>query len=698
MSERRDFLFEIGTEELPPKALRKLGVALDSGVREGLNKAALDYSETQWYAAPRRLAVLVKGLVVAQADSVDERRGPAVTAAFDGDGIPTRAAQGFASSCGVEVEALETVETSKGAWLVFRSARQGEASRELLPAIIETALKQLPIPRRMRWGALQAEFVRPVHWLVMLLGDEVINTSMFGVETGQTTRGHRFHHPETIYLAEPTAYAPLLESEGHVMVDFAARREAVRAQVMEVAAGIGGKAVIDEALLDEVTGMVEWPVALAGNFEQRFLEVPPEALISAMKGHQKYFHVVSDTGELLPHFITVSNIESTNMDVVRRGNERVIRPRLSDAVFFWQQDRKQPLAALSARLDSVVFQKKLGTLKEKSTRVAAVAAEIAAQLGGDRALAQQAGELSKCDLMTEMVGEFPELQGIMGRYYAIHGGVPLEVATALDEQYMPRFAGDDLPQSAIAQSLAIADKLDTLVGIFAIGQPPTGDKDPFALRRAALGVLRIIVERELPLDLQQLLQLATQQYSAQGNVKVADEVTEQAFDFMMDRLRGYYVDNGIGRELFEAVWSRRPTAPRDFDLRLRAVEAFRQLPQAESLAAANKRIANILKKVEGEITSEIDQSLLSDEAEQALFTALNEMRAVVEPQFDAGDYSAALTELAGLQATVDRFFDEVMVMVDDAALRNNRIALLNALLGLFMRAADLSCLHSPQAA
>ena len=693
MSDRSDFLFELGTEELPPKALRKLGEALDRGVREGLKKAALDYTEIHWYAAPRRLAVHITGLVNAQADTTDERRGPAVAAAFDGDGLPTRAVQGFAKSCGVEVDALETLETKKGAWLVFRSAKKGKASRELMPAIIEDALKQLPIPKRMRWGASTAEFVRPVHWLVMLLGDEVIKASMFGIETGQTTRGHRFHHPDTIYLAEPAAYAPLLESEGHVMADFAMRREAVRAQVMEVAVGLGGKAVIDDGLLDEVTGMVEWPVALAGNFEQRFLEVPQEALISAMKGHQKYFHVVNEAGELMPHFITVSNIASTNMDVVREGNERVIRPRLSDAVFFWQQDRKQPLIELSARLESVVFQKKLGTLKEKSDRVAALSAEIAAQLGGDRAQAQQAGELSKCDLMTEMVGEFPELQGIMGRYYAALDGAPADVAAALDEQYMPRFAGDELPQNIIAQSLAIADKLDTLVGIFAIGQPPTGDKDPFALRRAALGALRIIIEKALPLDLEQLLKSAAAQYAAQGKVTVADEIIEQAFAFMMDRLRGYYVDQSIGRDLFDAVLSRRPTKPEDFDLRLRAVESFRKLPQAESLAAANKRIGNILKKVEGDIPVAIDQALLTEASEQALFNTLSELTGVVTPMFEAGNYTAALTELAKLQTVIDQFFDDVMVMADDEAIRNNRIALLNGLHGLFMRAADLSRLQ-----
>ncbi len=693
MSDRCDFLFELGTEELPPKALRKLGEALASAVRNGLKKATLDYNEVRWYAAPRRLAVHITDLMKAQADTMDERRGPAVTAAFDEDGLPTRAVQGFAKSCGVEVEALETIETKKGAWLVFRSAKKGRQSSELMPAIVEEALKQLPIPRRMRWGSSNAEFVRPVHWLVMLLGETLVDATLFGIKSGQTTRGHRFHHPGTLYLAEPAAYVPLLESEGRVMADFTARREAVRAQVMAVAVGLGGKAVIDEALLDEVTGMVEWPVALAGNFDQRFLEVPQEALISAMKGHQKYFHVVNDAGELMPHFITVSNIASSNMDVVREGNERVIRPRLSDAVFFWQQDRKQPLSALSSRLERVVFQKKLGTLKEKSMRVAALSAEIAELLGGDHTLARQAGELSKCDLMTEMVGEFPELQGIMGRYYATLDGVPTEVASALDQQYMPRFAGDELPQNVTAQSLAIADKLDTLIGIFAIGQPPTGDKDPFALRRAALGVLRIIIEKALPLDLEALLENGAAQYRLQDKVAVSGETIEQAFNFMMDRLRSYYADKGISRDLFEAVLSRRPTAPRDFDQRLRAVAAFRQLPQAGSLAAANKRIGNILKKVEGDIPVAIDQALLSEVGELSLFKALTELTDVVTPLFEAGDYTAALTELASLQAAVDQFFDDVMVMAGDEAIRNNRIALLHGLHGLFMRAADLSRLQ-----
>jgi len=694
VSDSVDFLFEIGTEELPPKALRQLGEALNRGVREGLKQAALDYNETHWYAAPRRLAVYVSDLAVAQADAIEERRGPAITAAFDDDGLPTRAVQGFAKSCGVEVEALETLETKKGAWLVFRSAKQGQASSELLPGIIEAALKQLPIPKRMRWGASTAEFVRPVHWLVMLLGDTVINTSMFGVETGQTTRGHRFHHPDTIYLAEPAAYAPLLESEGRVMADFSARREAVRAQVIEVAVGLGGRAVIDDALLDEVTGMVEWPVALAGNFDRRFLAVPPQALISAMKGHQKYFHVVNDEGGLMPHFITVSNIASSNMDVVKTGNERVICARLSDAIFFWDQDSNQALSVFTARLESVVFQKKLGTLQEKTARMASLAADIAVQLGGERALAQQAGELSKFDLMTNMVGEFPELQGLMGHHYAIHANVDKAVAEALADQYLPRFAGDELPQHVIAQSLAIADKLDTLVGIFAIGQPPTGDKDPFALRRAALGVLRIIIEKALPLDLMQLLQHSADQYAAQGKVTVSGEVIEQAFDFMMGRLQAYYVDQGIGRDLFDAVLSRRPTQPRDFDLRVCAVEAFRQLPQAEPLAAANKRIANILKKVDGEIPAVIDPSLLSDASELALFKAFTDLTAVVTPLFDAGDYAAALTELASMQAVVDLFFEQVMVMAEDDAVRHNRIALLNGVHGLFMQAADLARLQT----
>lgn len=689
MAETRDLLVEIGTEELPPKALRRLAEAFADGVRAGLAKHDLRHGELRYYATPRRLAVMVRALPVTQGDRVVERRGPALSAAFDDEGNPSKASLGFARSCNVAVDALERLETEQGAWLVCRSVQRGVATRELIPAIVESALSALPVPKRMRWGALRAEFVRPVHWLVLLFGDEVINAELYGVRAGRETRGHRHHHPAPMYLAEPAVYGPLLETEGHVLADFAARKEAIRGQIVETARAAGGAAVIDEALLDEVTALVEWPVALLGDFEARFLELPPEPLISTMKGNQKYFHVVDAAGKLLPHFITVCNIESRDPAQVRAGNERVIRPRFSDAAFFWEQDRRQTLEQRVDTLKTVLFQAKLGSVYDKSQRTAALTGDIAAQLGADRALAEQAARLAKCDLLTNMVSEFPELQGLMGRYYALAEGLPAELAEALDEQYLPRQAGDRLPTTATGRALAIADKLDTLVGIFAIGQVPSGDKDPYALRRAALGALRIIIECALPLDVEALLKRAAHSYGGVAAAGVADAV----FDFMMERLRAYYLDAGIRPDVFEAVLANRPTRPHDFDLRIRAVAVFRDLPEAESLAAANKRIRNLLKQAEGEAAAAVQADQLLEPAERALHQQLSALRDEVSALFDAGDYTAALRRLASLRVAVDVFFDTVMVMTDDAALRRNRIALLAALHGLFSRAADLSRLQ-----
>ncbi len=619
-----------------------------------------------------------------------ERRGPALAAAYAEDGCPTPAAVGFARSCGVEPEQLQTLETDKGAWLVYRSMQHGKATSELLPGIVEESLAKLPIPKRMRWGSSAVQFVRPVHWVVLLLGDEPVEAKILGLTAGRETRGHRFHHPGRLYLAEPSAYEPLLETEGHVIADFDTRRRAIRAQVEEAAARHGGIALIDEDLLNEVTGLVEWPVAVTGNFDMRFLEVPAEALISSMQGHQKYFPVVNARKHLMPHFVTVANIDSRDSDKVREGNERVIRPRLSDAAFFWEQDRKTPLHARVDSLKTVVFQKRLGTLYDKTLRVEKLAGTVASALGEDTAVAQRAAFLSKCDLMTAMVGEFPELQGIMGRYYAAHDGEPEAVAVALDEQYMPRFAGDNTPQSAAGQALAIADRLDTLVGIFAIGQPPSGDKDPFALRRAALSVLRTIIEHALPLDLLALLKDAAQDLpqDVQAGARVDD-----VFDFMMDRLRAYYADAGVAADVFEAVHVRRPARPYDFDRRVRAVNAFRALPEAESLAAANKRIRNILRQTEEPIPGTVEYAKLSEKSELALYEQLQTLRAQVTPLLDTGEYTEAMTQLATLRESVDAFFDDVMVMVEDADIRTNRLALLNTLSELFLRVADLSRLQ-----
>ncbi len=690
MSEHRDLLVEIGTEELPPKALARLSGAFTQGIVDGLAKAELTHGEIRPYATPRRLAVVVSALQTAQADREVERRGPAIAAAFDGEGNPTKAAQGFAGSCGVAVEALETLETDKGSWLVYRTREAGRPTAELVPNIVEQSLAALPIPKRMRWGDRDDEFVRPVHWVVLLLGDAVIESLILGVAAGRTTRGHRFHHPAPLTLHEAEAYAALLESEGGVMPDFATRREAVEAQIHEVAAGLGGEALMDEALLDEVTALVEWPTALAGRFEERFLALPAEALICTMKGNQKYFPVANADGALLPYFITVSNIRSTDPSQVVTGNERVIRPRLADAAFFWEQDRKRPLAARVEALKSVVFQEKLGSLYDKSQRVAELAEQIAHACGGDPQQARRAAELGKCDLLTEMVGEFPELQGIMGCYYAQADGEPGDVAAALDEQYQPRFAGDALPSTLTGQALAIADRIDTLVGIFGIGQVPTGDKDPYALRRAALGMLRTMIEAKLDLDLSVLFATAVQPF---GKLFDGSEATAAVYQFAMERLRAYYADAAVAPDTFEAVFALAPTRPLDFDRRLRAVTQFRRLPEADSLAAANKRIRNILRKAEEEIPSIVVDSALQLPAEQALAAALAEMRAEVEPLLDSGAYDAALTRMAGLREPVDRFFDDVMVMDDDPQLRRNRLALLAALEQLFLRVADFSKLQ-----
>ena len=691
-----DFLFELGTEELPPKALLKLSQALRDEIAAGLQAAELTFGDIDVYAAPRRLAVLVRSLQLQQADKQVERRGPAVTAAFDGDGQPTRAAQGFATSCGVAVEDLQTLESDKGAWLVHRLHQAGVAAAELLPDIVRTALARLPIPKRMRWGSQTDEFVRPVHWAVMLLGDHVIETRILGVTSGRETRGHRFHHPDRIYIGEPAAYAPLLETEGHVIASFADRRTAIRGQIVEVAQASGGHAVIDDDLLDEVTAMVEWPVALLGNFETRYLDVPPEVLVSAMKGHQKYFHVVDDTGALLPNFITVSNIDSRDIGVVRHGNERVIRPRLADAAFFWDQDRKHPLAERVEALKSVVFQKKLGTLYDKVHRVQRLTGVIAGQLGADRALAERAALLSKCDLLTDMVGEFPELQGLMGRYYALHDGEPFDLAQALDEAYQPRYSGDVLPASAIGQALSLADKLDTLAGLFAINELPTGTRDPFALRRAALGVLRTMIERSLgQLDLSALIDSALA--SIAETVDVSPGTATQLTDFMMERLRVYYTSQSVGHDVFAAVLAKRPSRPVDFDARIKAVMAFQTLPEAESLAAAYKRSDNILRKFSGKVPDSVDAALLTDVAERELADRLQVLADEVAPLLERCDYQQALRTLAGLRTAVDHFFDEVMVMVDDVAVRDNRLALLNQLCQLFIRVADLSCLQGQTA-
>jgi glycyl-tRNA synthetase beta chain len=686
----QDFLVELGTEELPPKALKPLSDAFTQGIVKGLEDAGIEFSNVEAFAAPRRLAVRIRDLGDAQPDKAIEKRGPAVTAAFDDAGNPTRALTGFATSLGVTPDQLDTLESDKGAWVVYRTVEQGKPTVDLLPELVDRSLAALPIPKRMRWGAHKTEFVRPVHWLVMLFGNKIIDAPIMGLTPDNKTRGHRFHCPKALIIPTPGDYEVVLKEEGFVIADFAQRRELIREGVTELARReAGGSAVIDEDLLDEVTGLNEWPVPLMGRFEERFLEVPAEALISSMKEHQKYFHVVSSDGKMLPLFITVANIESKDPAQVISGNEKVIRPRLSDAAFFYETDRKTRLEDRIDQLKPIVFQKTLGSLYDKSVRVAALAQKIASAIGSDPALAERAAMLAKTDLCTEMVLEFTDLQGIMGQYYAANDGEPEEVAKALNEQYMPHFSGDELPTTLTGCALAIADRLDSMVGLFGINQPPSGTRDPFALRRAALGVLRIIIERELPLDLQTCCQWAEENFTVLTETNTASAVV----DYILERFRAHYDEQGIGAEVYLAVHARRPTRPLDFDRRVKAVEAFRQLPEAQALAGANKRVSNILTKQGSDQVGEtVNNSLLQDPAEQALAEQLSKQAENVLPLFEKGDYASALSSLADLHQPVDNFFDSVMVMADDEAIRNNRLALLNRLHNLFLRVADISLL------
>lgn len=687
----RDLLIEIGTEELPPKTLKTLMDAFEAEIKKGLDAADLSYQVTHAYAAPRRLAVVVEGLIEKQADKLVERRGPAVASAFDDAGEPTRAVEGFAKSCGVTVADLERIATDKGEWLVFKQEQAGAETSTLLADIVEKSLQSLPIAKRMKWGDLPGEFVRPVHWLVLLFGDQVVPMATLGVTSGRESRGHRFHHPDDITITSPTSYVAQMAS-AYVLVDLVERREAIRQQVIELATELGGEAVMNADLLAEVTGLVEWPVALSGSYDARFLALPAEALISSMEEHQKYFAVRSKAGELLPKFITVSNIESIDPAQIIAGNERVILPRLSDAVFFWDTDRKQPLAAQQERLKTIVFQSKLGSVYDKSLRVAKLASTIAQQLGSNLIEAERAAMLAKCDLVTEMVGEFPDLQGIIGRYYAQLDNEPTEVSEALDEQYLPRYAGDKLPQTKTGQAVSLAEKLDMLVGLFGVGQPPTGVKDPFALRRAALGVLRIIIEQELDLDLAGLLAEAEKGFDG---VLTETDTQDQVLGYIFDRLRGYLSDQDVKTDVFEAVLALRPSRPLDFIKRVQAVAAFRELDAAEALAAGNKRIGNILRKNEAEgEAGNIDNSLLQEPAEQALATQLEAVTTTIQPLIEASDYEGVLRQLADMRESVDAFFDSVMVMADDPAVRENRLVLLNQVRALFLGVADIAVLQA----
>lgn len=686
----KDFLVELGTEELPPTALKKLMLAFSSGIADGLKQQDLAFEAIEPYAAPRRLAVVVRNLEEQTPVKDVVVWGPPAKIAFDADGKPTKAAEAFASKNGIAVSELASENDGKVDKLVYRSQAGGDTTAELLPAIVENSLNALPIAKRMRWGASRAEFVRPVHWLIMLFGDDLVEANMLNLHAGRETRGHRFHYNQALQVDNASDYLKKLPSIGYVMVDYEQRQQLIRQQVEAEAEKINGVAVIDQDLLDEVTGLVEWPVALTGRFEERFLEVPSEALIYSMKEHQKYFPVVDKNGKLLPYFITVSNIESKDPAQVIDGNERVIRPRLSDAAFFFETDKKVSLGEFRKRLKPIVFQAQLGSIFDKTERIKGLAANIANQLGADADKAAQAAELCKSDLVSDMVGEFDKMQGLAGYYYAVHEGLDEDVASALKEHYQPKFAGDALPETETGTIVALADRIDTLSGIFGIGQKPTGSKDPFALRRASLGVLRLLVEKQLPLDLKALLSAAAEQHGS--NIGNADETVATTFAYMVERFRAWYEEDQIAAEVFQAVQAKQLSEPLDIHNRVLAVNAFRALPEAEALAAANKRVSNILAKTEANTDASVNAELLQEPAEKVLAEQLAAKSAEVAPLFTANDYTGTLAALASLRAPVDDFFDNVMVMADDEALRNNRIALLSQLRQLFLQVADISLL------
>jgi len=694
--ERRDFLIELGTEELPPQALRTLELAFAEQLRARAHQAALRFGEVESFATPRRLAVLLRRLASHQPDQRIVRRGPSLRASFDAAGIPTRAGLAFAHSVGVALDTLGTERDDKGnEYLRFEGLKPGAAAISLLPALVQQSLEALPIPRRMRWGDAETQFVRPVHWLLMLYGSQLVPASILGLHAGTSSFGHRFMAPGPLRITSPGTYERLLQRRGKVLAGFAARSETIRAQVATLAAQLEGRALITEALLEEVTALVEWPVAIAGQFEARFLSLPREVLIAVLQHHQRYFALEDSAGNLLPRFITISNIESPMPELIRAGNERVVRPRLADAEFFWQQDRRLPLAARLSGLAAVTFQAQLGSQAERAARIETLAAAIAASIGADVAASRRAARLCKCDLLTAMVGEFPELQGIMGRYYALADGEASAVAEAIREHYLPRGAGDALPASALGDALALADKLDTLAGIFAIGQKPSGTRDPFGLRRAAIGILRIVLEHRLELDLAALLEhAASLQPLADAGVSGAQSAVE-IYDFLLERLRAQYLERapehgGVSTELFDAVLAVRPRSLLDFEARLAALARFIARPEGLSLAAANKRIANILKKSALATSQSVDLERLREEPERALQRALEALRARVLAATTERRYTDALELLATLKPTVDEFFDRVLVNDPDQGLRENRLALLLQLRALFSGIADLS--------
>ncbi len=685
----KEFLIELGTEELPPTQLRTLAEAFASNFAAELKTADLDHDGITWYAAPRRLALKVANLAEGQADKVVEKRGPAIAVAFDADGNPTKAAQGWARGNGITVEQADRLVTDKGEWLLFKQEVQGQSAKEVVVELAAKALANLPIAKPMRWGDKDTQFIRPVKTLTILFGDELIEGEILGVQSARTIRGHRFMGEKEFTIDSAQQYPALLEERGKVMADYEKRKAIIVADAQKAAAAVGGVADLEDDLVEEVASLVEWPVVLTAKFEEEFLKVPAEALVYTMKGDQKYFPVYDDNKKLLPNFIFVSNIESKEPRHVIEGNEKVVRPRLADAEFFFNTDRKRPLIDRLPELDNAIFQKQLGTIKDKTDRITELAGYIAEQIGADVELSKRAGLLAKCDLMTSMVFEFTDTQGVMGMHYARHDGENEQVALALNEQYMPRFAGDELPSNGVSTAVAMADKLDTIVGIFGIGQAPKGS-DPFALRRASLGVLRIIVEYGYNLDLTDLIAKAKSLF---GDRLTNDNVESEVIEFMLGRFRAWYQDEGFSVDIIQAVLARHPTKPADFDQRVKAVSHFRELEAAESLAAANKRVGNILAKFDGELPTDIDLALLQEDAEKTLAQNVEVMTEALEPAFATGNYQEALSKLADLREPVDAFFDNVMVMADDEALKINRLTLLNNLRNLFLQIADISLLQ-----
>lgn len=685
-----NLLIEIGTEELPPKALRTLAESFLANFEAELTKADLPFTASTWYAAPRRLAISITQLALAQADKVVEKRGPAVNSAFDADGNPTKAAQGWARGNGITVEQAERLVTDKGEWLVHQAKIVGVATGSLIADMTQQALDKLPIPKPMRWGNNKTQFIRPVHTVTMLLGAESISGEVLGIKSARTIRGHRFMGQASFELDHADNYITMLKEQGKVIADYHVRKALIKADAEKAAAVIGGIAELEDDLLEEVTSLVEWPVVLTASFEEKFLNVPAEALVYTMKGDQKYFPVFDNAGKLLPNFIFVTNIESKDPQQIISGNEKVVRPRLADAEFFFNTDKKHTLESRLASLETVVFQKQLGTLKQRVERISAMAGFIAAQLNASEADASRAGLLSKADLMTNMVMEFTDTQGTMGMHYARLDGESEAVAVAIEQQYKPKFSGDTVPTDAVSCAVALAEKFDTLVGIFGIGQAPKGAADPFALRRAAIGILRIIVENNLPLD---LVELIAQAQKLHGDSLSNKTTTDDVLEFFMARFRSWYQDKGIQVDVILAVLARRPTRPADFDSRVKAVSHFRSLEASTALAAANKRVSNILTKVEGTLPETINQSLLVEPAEKALADKLIQLQPELAPLFANADYQQALTLLADLRESVDTFFEDVMVMADDEALKNNRLALLNSLREQFLHVADISVLQ-----